>query len=154
MIGVSTLLGFGAFALLGALGIGVLGRRGRHDVATALALVVMLGLGALFVDLSVEYTPEIYSLLFGEILGVGASQLTPTIALAIVCVTAIIVLYRTLMSPRCSQTSPRHAAYPLSASSSPPPHRRRTRDDGDRAGRRHPAGLRPDDRPPPPPPAL
>ena len=40
------------FALLGALGIGWLGRRGRHDVATALALVVMLGLGALFLSFS------------------------------------------------------------------------------------------------------
>jgi len=48
LIGVSTLLGLGVFALAGALGIGVLGRRGRHDVATALALVTMLGLGALF----------------------------------------------------------------------------------------------------------
>ena len=56
----------------------LLGRRGRHDVATALTLVAMLGLGALFVSLSVEYAPEIYSLLFGEILGVSTSQLAPT----------------------------------------------------------------------------
>jgi zinc/manganese transport system permease protein len=34
LIGVNTIVGFGVFALLGALGIGVLGRRGRHDVAT------------------------------------------------------------------------------------------------------------------------
>jgi len=97
LIGVNTILGFGVFALFGALGIGVLSRRGRHDVATALALVVMLGLGALFVDLSVEYTPEIYSLLFGEILGISNNQLTTTVALALVCVIAIIVLYRPLM---------------------------------------------------------
>ena len=50
---------------IGALGIGWLGRRGRHDVAVALALVAMLGLGALFLSFSVEYAPEIYSLLFG-----------------------------------------------------------------------------------------
>ena len=48
----------------------MLGRRGRHDVATALALVMMLGLGALFLSLSVEYAPEVYSLLFGEVLGI------------------------------------------------------------------------------------
>ena len=36
LIGVSTLLGLSVFALAGALGIGLLGRRGRHDVATAL----------------------------------------------------------------------------------------------------------------------
>jgi zinc/manganese transport system permease protein len=85
------------FAFLGALGIGVLGRRGRHDVATALTLVVMLALGALFLSLSSEYAPEVYSLLFGEILGVSTSQLAPTVALAILSAAAIILLYRPLM---------------------------------------------------------
>ncbi len=97
LIGVNTLLGFGAFALFGALGIGALGRRGRHDVATALTLVVMLGLGALFVSLSVEYAPEVYSLLFGEILGVSTSQLVPTAGLALVCAIAVALLYRPLL---------------------------------------------------------
>ena len=75
LIGVSTLLGFGVFAVLGALTVGLLSRRGRHDVATALTLVTMLGLGALFVSLNAEYASETYSLLFGEILGVSTSQL-------------------------------------------------------------------------------
>ena len=97
LIGVSTLLGFGVFALLGALTIGLLTRRGRRDVATALTLVAMLGLGALFVSLNVEYASEIFSLLFGEILGVSTSQLLPTVALAIACVGAIAFLYRPLM---------------------------------------------------------
>jgi zinc/manganese transport system permease protein len=97
LIGVNTLLGLGVFSLLGALGIGLLGRRGRHDVATALALVVMLGLGALFVSMSVEYAPEIYSLLFGEVLGISANQVAPTAGLAVVCVAAVVALYRPLM---------------------------------------------------------
>ena len=63
----------------------MLGRRGRHDVATALTLVLMLGLGALFLSFSVEYAPEIYSLLFGEVLGVTSNEIWPTIALAAVC---------------------------------------------------------------------
>jgi zinc/manganese transport system permease protein len=97
LIGVNTLLGLGAFSLLGALAIGLLGRRGRHDAVTALALVMMLGLGALFLSMSVEYAPEIYSLLFGEVLGVASSEVGPTAALAAVCVGAIILLYRPLM---------------------------------------------------------
>jgi len=97
LVGVNTILGFGVFALLGALGIGLLGRRGRHDVATALTLVVMLGLGALFVSLNVEYAPEVYSLLFGEILGVSTSQLVPTAALAVLCAVVIALLYRPLI---------------------------------------------------------
>ncbi len=97
LIGANTLIGLGVFALLGALGIGVLGRRGRHDVVTALALVMMLGLGALFIQLSSEYAPEVESLLFGEVLGISSNQVAPTVALALVCVAAIALLYRPLM---------------------------------------------------------
>ena len=74
LIGLSTLLGLGVFAMGGALTIGVLGRRGRHDVATALTLVLMLSLGALFLSFSAQYAPAVYSLLFGEILGVSSND--------------------------------------------------------------------------------
>jgi zinc/manganese transport system permease protein len=97
LIGVSTLLGLGVFALAGALGIGLLGRRGRHDVATALALVMMLGLGALFLSFSEEYAPAVYSLLFGEVLGISSNDIAPTAILGLLCILAITVLYRPLM---------------------------------------------------------
>jgi zinc/manganese transport system permease protein len=97
LIGVNTLVGLGVFSLLGALGIGVLGRRGRHDVVTALALVMMLGLGSLFLSLSTEYEPEIESLLFGEVLGISANQVLPTAALALACVVVVVLLYRPLL---------------------------------------------------------
>jgi zinc/manganese transport system permease protein len=97
LIGVNTLIGLGAFSLLGALGIGLLGRRGRHDVAVALALVVMLGLGALFLSFSVEYAPEIESLLFGEVLGISVNEIAPVAALGAVCIAAIMVMYRPLL---------------------------------------------------------
>jgi zinc/manganese transport system permease protein len=97
LIGVNTLIGLAAFSLLGALGIGWLGRRSRHDVAVALALVAMLGLGALFLSFSVEYAPEIYSLLFGEVLGISVNEIAPVAVLGAVCIVAILVLYRPLM---------------------------------------------------------
>ncbi len=97
LIGVSTLLGLGVFALAGALGIGLLGRRGRHDVATALALVTMLGLGALFLSFSEEYAPAVYSLLFGEVLGISSNDIAPTALLGLACIIAIALLYRPLM---------------------------------------------------------
>ncbi len=92
-----TIVGLGVFAVGGALGIGWLGRRGRHDVATALALVLMLGLGALFLSWSVEYSEAVYSLLFGEVFGVAAGELLPMAVLGVACITAIAVLYRPLM---------------------------------------------------------
>jgi zinc/manganese transport system permease protein len=94
---VSTLLGLGVFSLAGAVTIGVLGRRGRHDVATALALVMMLGLGALFLSLSAEYAPAVYSLLFGEVLGIASNEVIPTAILGLLCILAVAALYRPLM---------------------------------------------------------
>ncbi len=97
LIGTDTIVGLGVFSLLGALTIGLLGRRGRHDAVTALALVTMLGLGALFLSLSSEYEPAVYSLLFGEVLGISPSELAPTAVLAVVCVLIVALVYRPLM---------------------------------------------------------
>jgi zinc/manganese transport system permease protein len=97
LIGASTLLGLGVFAVAAALGIALLSRRGRHDVAAALALVTMLALGALFLSRTNEYEPALLSLLFGEILGVSASELVPTAAIAAACALAMLALYRPLM---------------------------------------------------------
>jgi zinc/manganese transport system permease protein len=97
LLGVNPLIGLGVFSLGAALGIGRLSRRGRSDVATALALIMMLALGAAFISQSTEYEPQIFSLLFGEILGVSSSQIAPVLALAVVCVLAVAVLYRRLL---------------------------------------------------------
>lgn len=97
LVGLGTLFGLGVFAFISALGIGLLGRRGRHDAVTALMLVMMLALGALFVSFSTEYAPELYSLLFGEVLGISSNQVAPTLILGLICIAAIAVLYRPLM---------------------------------------------------------
>ncbi len=97
LIGLSPLLGLGVFSVAAALGISALGRRSRPDVATALALVMMLALGAAFLSQSTAYEPQIYALLFGEILGVGSAEILPVTILSVLCVLAIGVLYRRLM---------------------------------------------------------
>jgi zinc/manganese transport system permease protein len=97
LIGISTIVGLAVFSLLGTIGIAVLGRRGRKDAVTALALVMMLALGALFLSLSVEYEPAVYSLLFGEVLGISPIEVGPTIGLAAVCLVAVALLFRPLM---------------------------------------------------------
>ncbi|HLH57735.1 MAG TPA: metal ABC transporter permease, partial [Streptosporangiaceae bacterium] len=97
LVGVSTLAGLAAFSVAGALAIGAAGRRARHDVVTALALVLMLGMGALFVSVSTEYAQETYSLLFGEVFGIGADDVLPIVALGAVTIAAIAVVFRPLL---------------------------------------------------------
>jgi zinc/manganese transport system permease protein len=97
LLGVNPLIGLGVFSLGAALGIGRLTRRGRADAVTALALVMMLALGAAFLSQSTEYEPEIFSLLFGEILGVSRGQIVPVAVLGAVCVLFVGLLYRRLL---------------------------------------------------------
>jgi zinc/manganese transport system permease protein len=97
LLGINTLIGLAVFSLLGALGIGSMRRRGRQDVVTALTLVMMLALGAAFLSRTTEYEPQIYSLLFGEVLGVSTNQILPVLLLGIVCIAAVAVIYRPLL---------------------------------------------------------
>ncbi|MFI9273506.1 metal ABC transporter permease [Kitasatospora sp. NPDC052896] len=97
LLGLNTVVGLGVFALGASLGIGLLGRRGRHDVVTALALAMLLGMGSLFLSWSTEYAPEIYSLLFGEVLGVSGNEIGLTAVLGAGCLGAIALLYRPLL---------------------------------------------------------
>jgi len=97
LLGVSALVGLATFAVFGALAIAGLGRRGRHDAATALVLVLMLALGALFIDLSAQYAPDVEALLFGEVLGISAARLVPTAAITGACLVALALLYRPLL---------------------------------------------------------
>src|SRR5258707_12844827 len=48
LLGLNPFAGLAVFSLAGALGIAGLSRRARNDVATALTVVLLLGVGALF----------------------------------------------------------------------------------------------------------
>lgn len=97
LLGVSTLAGLGLFAPISALGIGLLSRRGRHDVATALAVAAMLGLGSLFLAWSTEYAGVASELLFGSVIGVSAGQAWFTVGLGAAALLAVAVLFRRLL---------------------------------------------------------
>jgi len=97
LIDVNTLAGLVVFAAMGAVGISWLSRRAHRDVATALLLVVLLGMGALFLSMTSEYAPEIYALLFGEVLAVSSNSIAPVAGLGLLCLVAVGVLYRPLL---------------------------------------------------------
>ncbi|HUN32439.1 MAG TPA: metal ABC transporter permease [Trebonia sp.] len=97
LLGVNVIWGLAIFAIAGALGIGALGSKARHDVVTALTLVLMLGVGALFVSWSTEYAEQAYSLLFGEVYGVSGGEVWPIAGIGLVTVAAIGLAFRRLM---------------------------------------------------------
>lgn len=97
LLGADPVAGLALFAPLSALSIGWLGRRRRSDVVTALVVATMLGVGALFSSWTTEYESEIYGLLFGNVLGVSASQLWLSVALAAGALAAVSVMYRPLL---------------------------------------------------------
>ena len=102
LLGINVIWGLLVFAVGGALAIGALGgegrdRRARNDVVTALALVLMLGLGALFVSMGSQYAEETYADLFGEVFGISQGEVLPIAGLGILAAAAIAVAFRPLM---------------------------------------------------------
>ena len=102
LLGINVIWGLLVFAVGGALAIGALGgegrdRRARNDVVTALALVLMLGLGALFITLGSQYAEETYADLFGEVFGISQGEVLPIAGLGILAAAAIAVAFRPLM---------------------------------------------------------
>ena len=102
LLGLNVIWGLAVFAVGGALGIGALGaesrsNKARHDVVTALALVVMLGVGALFVSISSQYAEETYALLFGEVFGVSRGEVLPILGLGVAAGVAVGAAFRPLM---------------------------------------------------------
>ncbi|HEY1857385.1 metal ABC transporter permease [Acidocella sp.] len=97
LLGVNQFAGLVVFAALGVAGISELARRERHEVATALCLVALLGLGTLFLSLTSEYAQSVYALLFGDVLGISEAELPPLALMAVVCIAAILLLFRPLL---------------------------------------------------------
>jgi zinc/manganese transport system permease protein len=97
LVGAQAVAGLAVFAPLAALSIGWLGRRRRSDVVTALVVAAMLGLGALFLSWSSEYSSAVYGLLFGDILGVNDSQMWLSAALAAAGLAGVALMYRPLL---------------------------------------------------------
>jgi zinc/manganese transport system permease protein len=97
LMGVNPLVGLLVFSGLGVAGISQLARHGRRDLATALTLVMLLGIGALFLSRTTEYFQAVYALLFGQILGVSTADLGPVAVLGAVSVALIVILFRPLL---------------------------------------------------------
>lgn len=98
VLGLSPVFGLLAFTLASGVTIGALGNRVRgRDVTIGIVLAWTLGLGVLFISLYRGYATEAYALLFGEILGISATDVAITLIAGVVTVAALIAIYRPLL---------------------------------------------------------
>ena len=98
VLGVSPVFGLLAFTVVSGVTIGALGNRLRgRDVTIGIVLAWTLGLGVLFISLYRGYATEAYALLFGEILGISATDVAVTMVAGIVTIAALIAIYRPLL---------------------------------------------------------
>jgi zinc/manganese transport system permease protein len=98
VLGLSPVFGLLAFTLASGVTIGALGNRLRgRDVTIGIVLAWTLGLGVLFLSLYRGYATEAYALLFGEILGISATDVAVTLVAGIVTFAALIAIYRPLL---------------------------------------------------------
>ncbi len=94
----SSLEGMLLFTLLGAFGMGVLGRRLRsRDVEIGMLLAFMLGLGVLFLSLYTQSATAAVSLLFGSILSVTRGDVLVMAASSLLTAAVLAVLFRPLL---------------------------------------------------------
>ncbi len=98
LLGLNPLVGLLAFTSGGGLSMAALGKRAAsRDVQIGTVLAFMLGLGVLFINLYKGYATEAYSILFGEILGISASDVVVTAIAGVLILIAVAILYRRLV---------------------------------------------------------
>lgn len=116
LIGASPLVGLVAFALVGAVFLGIVSVRTRSsDVTTALTLVTALGTGALFLALQRNYASHTFALLFGTIVGVERSQIGLTALVATIAIAALAIIARPLLFATVARDAAASAGVPVLA---------------------------------------
>lgn len=97
--GANFYMGAGVVAVLTAVGIGFVHRRGRISLDTTIGVLFtgMFALGVYLMSQQRSYAIDLQSFLFGDILAVGPQDLWLILALSIVVCAAVIVLFRGLL---------------------------------------------------------
>ena len=110
-------LGALLFALATALGIGLVSGRGRvsHDTAIGILFAGAFALGVLLMSMIQGYTVDLFSFLFGNVLGISERELWLVAFLGGVVVLTITVFYKELLLLSFDPTVAEAMGYPVRA---------------------------------------
>ena len=99
VLGGNLYVGGAVAALITALLIGVLSRRGvvRHDTAIGILFVAAFALGVLLVSREPNYTGDLFTFVFGNVLAVSWNDVWLTLAIATAVLVLVIVFYKELL---------------------------------------------------------
>lgn len=114
LTGSNTLLGALVAAVLVALGIGAFAHHGtiREDTAIGILFAAALALGVLLISTVSTYATDLTHILFGDLLGVGRTDLIISGGLAVLVLLAVMALYKEFLlvsfDPLLAHTLGRH----------------------------------------------
>ncbi len=97
LLGIKALWGLLGFVAIAVALLHQLQKLGRKDVAAGLVLVTLLAVGSLLLSMTNSYAPAVFSLLFGQVLGVSAADLWPVATIASLVLVGALCLYRPLL---------------------------------------------------------
>ena len=98
LLGVDPVIGLLAFTISAAIAIGLLGKAMRErDIAVGIIMTFALGLGILFLSLYSGYAERVYSILFGQIVGISQQNVLFTAVSSLVTLVVLLILYRPLL---------------------------------------------------------
>ena len=98
LLGVDPVIGLLAFTISAAIAIGLLGKAMRErDIAVGIIMTFALGLGILFLSLYSGYAERVYSILFGQIVGISQQNVLFTAVSSLLTLVVLLILYRPLL---------------------------------------------------------
>ena len=98
LLGLDPVIGLFAFTIGAGIGIGLLGRKvNERDTSIGVIMTFALGLGLLFLSLYTGYAERVYSILFGQIIGISPQDVLVTAIASAVTLLLLLLLFRPLL---------------------------------------------------------
>lgn len=98
LLGIDPVIGLLAFTICAAVAIGILGKAIRErDIAVGIIMTFALGLGILFLSLYSGYAERVYSILFGQIVGISQGNVLFTALSSFLTLVLLFILFRPLL---------------------------------------------------------